>query len=295
MVHITRIVLLTLCASAVTLARQPAESPAFDVATVKVNASGPGPSLGLMRLPGGRLFAQNLPLRELIRAAYGLEDSQLEGGPGWLRTTRFDVEARTGGTVTVETARAMTRRLLAERFRLAAHTETRQLPIYELVMARADRSPGRSLRASGKECGPVTLPAGLPAAPPPPAGAGMPITPGGFQCPSGLLPGHLSLRSLDMSAFASVLWRRLFQRPVLDRTGLSGQFDIDLTYLPELETINGRPASENPALPAQILEAPSIFTAVQEQLGLKLESATGPGGRARHRSRGAAHRELSAQ
>jgi uncharacterized protein (TIGR03435 family) len=83
------------------------------------------------------------------------------------------------------------------------------------------------------------------------------------------------LRSLDITVFASVLWRRLFQRPVIDRTGLSGPFDIDLTYLPDLETINGRPASENPSLPAAILGAPSIFTAVQEQLGLKLESARG--------------------
>jgi uncharacterized protein (TIGR03435 family) len=275
MAYTTRLLLLTSCVSAVTFAQQPA-SPAFDVATVKVNASGPGPSFGLMVLPGGRVFAQNQPLRELIRAAYGLEDSQLEGGPGWIRTTRVDVEARAGGEVTVETARVMARRLLADRFRLAAHTETRQLPMYELVMARADRSPGRSLRASGKECAPVTLPAGLPPAPPPPAGGGMALAPGGFRCPSGLLPGHLSLRSVTMTAFASVLWRRLRQRPVVDRTTLSGEFDIDLTYLPELETFNGRPASENPALPAQILGAPSIFTALQEQLGVKLESARGP-------------------
>jgi uncharacterized protein (TIGR03435 family) len=272
MAHICRVVMAILCASLATLAQQ----PTFEVATVKVNASGPGPSFGLMLLPGGRVFAQNLPVREVIRAAYGLEDTQLEGGPGWLRTTRVDVEARTDGAMTIETARAMTRTLLADRFRLSAHTETRQLPVYELVMARSDRSVGRSLRTSGKECAPVTLPAGLPPAPPPPAGAGMPITPGGFQCPGGLLPGHLSLRGIDMTAFASVLWRRLFQRPVLDRTGLSGSFDLDLTYLPDLETINGRPASENPALPAQILGAPSIFTALQEQLGLKLESARGP-------------------
>lgn len=272
----TRLLLFTCWVPAVTLAQQPAGSPAFEVATVKVNASGPGPSFGLMVLPGGRVFAQNLPLRDLIRAAYGLEDAQLEGGPGWIRTTRFDIEARAGGEVMVDTARAMARGLLAERFRLAAHTETRQLAIYELVMARTDRTPGRSLRASGKECAAVTLPAGLPPAPPPPAGGGTPLTPGAFQCSSGLLPGHLSLRGVNMTAFASVLWRRLLQRPVIDRTALAGQFDIDLTYLPELETINGRPASENPALPAQILGAPSIFTALQEQLGLKLESARGP-------------------
>ena len=79
-----------------------------------------------------------------------------------------------------------------------------------------------------------------------------------------------------MPTFAGLLWRRQPQRPVLDRTTLTGTFDIDLTYLPELENINGRPASENPSLPAEISGAPSIFTAVQEQLGLRLESTKGP-------------------
>jgi uncharacterized protein (TIGR03435 family) len=267
---------MMVCVPALTLAQQPAGAPAFEVATVKINASGPGPATGLMLLPGGRVFAQNVPLRELIRAAYALEDSQVEGVPAELRSLRFDVEARAGGDVSLDTARAMARTLLADRFRLTAHSETRQLPVYELVMARSDRSLGRNLRASGKECAPVTLPAGMPPAPPPPAGGGMALIPGRFDCPSGLLPGHLSLRSLDMTAFASVLWRRTIQRPVVDRTALTGRFDLDLTYVPELESINGRPASESPFLPAQITGAPSIFTAVQEQLGLKLESTRGP-------------------
>jgi uncharacterized protein (TIGR03435 family) len=267
---------MMVCVPALTLAQQPAGAPAFEVATVKINVSGPGPAAGLMLLPGGRVFAQNVPLRELIRAAYALEDSQVEGVPAELRSLRFDVEARAGGDVSLDTARAMARTLLADRFRLTAHTETRQLPVYELVMARSDRSLGRNLRASGKECAPVTLPAGMPPAPPPPAGGGMALIPGRFDCPSGLLTGHLSLRSLDMTAFASVLWRRTIQRPVVDRTALTGRFDLDLTYVPELESINGRPASESPFLPAQITGAPSIFTAVQEQLGLKLESTRGP-------------------
>jgi uncharacterized protein (TIGR03435 family) len=165
---------------------------------------------------------------------------------------------------------------LAERFRLAAHRETRQLPVYTLMVARRDRALGRNLRRSGTECVPVTLPAGLPPAPPPPPGAGTPVGTGGFQCPAGLLPGHLSLRSVDMTVFASVLWRRALQQPVLDRTGLDGRFDLDLTYLPEFESMNGRPAIENPALPAPTSGAPSIFTAVQEQLGLKLEQSRGP-------------------
>ena len=274
--RLTRVAILSVCVSASVLAQQPDATPAFDVATVKVNTSGPGPAFGLMLLPGGRVFAQNVPLRELIRAAYGLEDSQLEGIPASIRSARFDVEARTGGEVNIDTARGMTRRLLVERFHLLAHTETRQLPVYELVMARGDRSPGRGLRAAGSECAPVTLPAGIPPAPPPPPGAGTSMTGGGFECPSGMLPGHLSLRRLSMTAFAGILWRRLVQRPVFDRTGLSGQFDLDLTYLPELESINGRPATENPGLPPQIAGAPSIFTALQEQLGLKLDSTKGP-------------------
>jgi uncharacterized protein (TIGR03435 family) len=89
------------------------------------------------------------------------------------------------------------------------------------------------------------------------------------SCPSGLLPGHLSLRGVDIGGGSSNA--RCSIAP-----GFSGPFDIDLTYLPELENINGRPASENPLLPPQILGAPSIFTALQEQLGLKLESARGP-------------------
>jgi uncharacterized protein (TIGR03435 family) len=262
--------------AAVVAAQPQPGAPAFDVASVKANKSGPGPVFSLLVLPGGRVFAQNLSLRELIRAAYGVEAAQLEGGPAWIGSDRFDLEARTGPDATIETVRAMTRKLLADRFRLAVHTETRQLPVYTLVMTRSDRSLGRNLRTSGKECVAVTLPAGLPPAPPPPPGAGTPVGTGGFHCPVGLLPGHLSLRSVDMTVFASVLWRRALQEPVLDRTGLDGRFDLDLTYLPEFESINGRPANENPALPAQITGAPSIFTAIQEQLGLKLEKSRGP-------------------
>src|SRR4030095_1138618 len=223
--------LLTVALSSVTVAQQPVRPSAFEVAPGKVNASGPGPSFGLMLLPGGRVFAQNVALRDLIRAAFGLEDSQLEGVPAAMRSTRFDVEARIGSDATIDTARTMARTLLADRFRLVTHTETRQLPIYELVMARADRAPGRGLRASGKKCAAPPLPSELAPAPPHPTGAGMTIMPGGFQCPSGLLPGHLSLRGLDMTAFASVLWRRLVQRPGFNRTCLSGPFDIALTHL----------------------------------------------------------------
>jgi uncharacterized protein (TIGR03435 family) len=279
-VPVTVVATMTLLLSAVTFAQQPGQEPAFEVATIRVNTAGPGPAVRLTIFPGGRVVTQNTLVRDVIIAAHGLEDSQLLGGPGWLGTLRIDVDARAGGEVSVDGARTMLRRLLTERFRFAAHTETRQLPIYDLVMARSDRSLGRTLRRSSQPCTPVTLPADMPPAmrvPPPPGGMGTAIgVGGGFRCPSALLPGHLSVRGVSMTALAGILWRRVVQRPVLDRTGLAGEFDLDLTYLPELENINGRPASESPLLPQQITGAPSIFTAVQEQLGLKLDSTRGP-------------------
>jgi uncharacterized protein (TIGR03435 family) len=240
----------------------------FDVASIKPNKSGSPGTIGLMLMPGGRVVAQNLPLRELIRMAYALEESQIEGGPGWIGSERFDLDARTRADATVDSARAMTRALLAERFALAGHTETRQLPVYELKLARANRSLGAGLRRSGPECRPMTMPAGLPAAPPPPAAAGIALGAGALTCPGGFLLGRLSIRSVDMPTFAAALWRRIVRRPVLDRTGLDGTFDVDLTYWSEFERVNGAPAPEN--------GAPSIFTAVQEQLGLTLESTRGP-------------------
>jgi uncharacterized protein (TIGR03435 family) len=259
-----------MCLAATPCAGQAPSPPGavFEVASIKANRSGAPGAIGLMLMPGGRVFAQNVPLRELIRMAYALEDSQLEGGPGWIASERFDLEARTYPEATADNARAMARALLAERFALAGHTEVRQLPVYELRMAKADRSLGVGLRPSGPECRPRTMPAGLPAPPAPPAGAGVPLGAGGLMCPGGFLPGHLSIRSVDMPAFAFALWQRIVRRPVLDRTGLNGRFDVDLTYWSEFERINGAPAPEN--------GAPSIFTAVREQLGLTLESTRGP-------------------
>ena len=251
-------------------------APAFEVASIKKNASGAPASFALRLLPGGRVFAQNVPLRDVIRSAYGLEDDQLEGGPSWLKSDRFDLEARGPADVTADTARAMVRTLLTDRLSLVVHTESRQLPIYALVLARSNGTLGPSLRRAGSACAPVTVPSGMPPPPPPPSGLGTALGVGVFGCPSGLLPGYFSLRSLDIAAFASVLWRRVLMKPVIDKTALTGTFDVDLSYLPENERFNGTPAIENPLLPPSTSTAPSIFTAVQEQLGLKLESTRGP-------------------
>src|SRR5262245_9854693 len=112
-------------------------APAFEVASIKMNTSGVPASFSLRLLPGGRVFAQNVPLRDVIRSTYGIEDDQLEGGPSWLKSDRYDIEARAPGDTTADTARAMVRTLLTDRVKLVAHTESRQLPIYALLLAKS--------------------------------------------------------------------------------------------------------------------------------------------------------------
>ena len=254
-----------------------AQSPAtarFEVASIKANRTGAPFRMGPVMQPGGRVVATNLTLRDLIRAAYGIEDNQLVGDPGWVDAAQFDVEARGPADMTREQGQAMLRELLADRFKLVTHPETRQLPIYRLVMARRDRSPGPQLKASGPECAPIVPPAGIPPPPPPPAGpggGGTPLTAArGLprRCGTMMHPGGMSSRAVTMDALASMLAYSV-ERPIVNETGLAGEFDVDLTYSPDLG------AAASPTAPPAS-NAPSLFTALEEQLGLKLESARGP-------------------
>ena len=251
--------------------------PAFDVVSVKRFAaepeSAPGGSISI--LPGGRFSAPAATLRGLIAAAYGLLNIQVVDSQNLLGNERFEVEARTSPDVSVTTARAMLRRLLAERFGLAAHAETRQLPVYTMTLAGTDRRPGPQLRPSGPECALPKGPPGVPPPPPPPAGPPtlgrpLPITAIitsrcpliAFRTTSG---SHWSLREITMAGFAQRLIEPL-GRPVLDQTGLTGAFDVDLTFLPD-----------NPAVDAaNAPNVPSLTSALREQLGLRLESTRAP-------------------
>src|SRR5688500_12628733 len=218
-----------------------AQSPPskFEIVSVKANRSGAPFRMGPVLQPGGRVIATNLSLRDLIRAAYGLEDNQLVGGPAWIDSDRFDVEARGPAEMTRERGQSMLRELLADRFKLVTHPETRQLPIYRLVMARRDRSPGPQLKASGPECAPIAPPAGIPPPPPPPAGpggGGTPLTAArGLprRCGTMMHPGGMSSRAVTMDALASMLAYSV-ERPIVNETGLAGEFDVDLTYSPDL-------------------------------------------------------------
>jgi uncharacterized protein (TIGR03435 family) len=254
-------------------AQAPVADAGFEVASVKPsNAAGPFPFGRIGLLPGGRFTAVGATVRELIRAAYGLrEDAQMTGGPGWVSADRFDVEARAPADVSIAQAQAMLKGLLADRFKLASHTESRQLPLYALVMARSDGKMGARLRRSGPDCAPITTPAELgpapPPPPPPPAGAPQLLvarTP--MRCGSMLIAGLVSAREITMEQFIIRL-STFVNRPVIDRTGLTGSFDLDLSYTPD------SPARGAIGVPS---DGPSIFTALQEQLGLKLDSQKGP-------------------
>src|SRR5262249_36055629 len=125
---------------------------AFQAVSVKQNVSGGVFARVDLRSPG-RFTAVNIPASLLIRIAYGLEEFQVVGGPGWLTSDRYDVVASSGGDATLDQKRAMLRQVLQDRFTFSAHTETRQLPIYALMLARNDGRLGPGLRRSATGCG----------------------------------------------------------------------------------------------------------------------------------------------
>jgi uncharacterized protein (TIGR03435 family) len=249
-----------------------AQSLVFEVASIRPLAAVTGPQ-AVAVLPGGRVTA-NVPLRLLIRIAYGLDENQLVGAPSWIDTARFDIAAAAGREVTREEALAMLRALLEDRFALKSHRETRELPVYDLVLARPDGRWGSSLRRSESACAGIKLPMlspGMPVPPPPPPpvgpqalalGVGSPL-----RCPSMFIQGWISAREVTLEVLATRLLS-LAGRPVVNRTGLTGFFDIDLAYTPDATF--GAPAPFAPA------DGPSLFTAMQEQLGLRLAAARGP-------------------
>jgi uncharacterized protein (TIGR03435 family) len=241
----------------------------FEAASVKPTAPKPGDPVRVMHrfLPGGSFEAFNVTLASVIRLAYGLQDFQMLGGPEWINTDRFDMQARgPQGAMESETPRRL-QSLLAERFALQARRETRNHPIYALVLARADGSLGPRLRRS--QFDPEKLQEQVAK-----AFRENPRTFAPPQC--GLIAGR-RLGSCGISmAMLSSLFPIYTGRMVVDRTGLTGGFDYELQFsdreIPGAGPGGGFPvpiAPENP-------DAPSLFTALEEQLGLKLVPETGP-------------------
>jgi bla regulator protein BlaR1 len=238
----------------------PGRSYAFEIASVK--PSDPDERLRVFDFkPTGSLTARNLTLHRLIAAAYGtpfpipLPDERIVGGPEWLTTARFAVEARSAAPPDAATAARdigfMLRTLLADRFALRVRPEPRMQRVYALVRVSGTAKAGVTLRPSASECDKN-----------PAAGCGM----GGG-------PGRLQMHGATLDLLAFTL-QEVVGRPVIDRTGLTGVFDGTLEWAPspdEMQAVfGGAPARADAAA------GPSIFTAVEEQLGLKLQDARAP-------------------
>jgi uncharacterized protein (TIGR03435 family) len=205
---------------------------AFEAASIKPNRSGDSVQ-SYRHDPGGRFTATNVSVRMLIQYAYDVLRSDIAETPSWVQSDHYDIAARAGADVPVRDMPRLVQALLRDRFQLAAHWDSREGTRFVLVVSR----PGKLRASEPGDCG---------------AGQncnGLPNT-----------PGHSSGRKLTVADLAASL-SFFIQAPVVDQTGLTGRYDVDLDWTPgDLADPSGT----------------SIFTAVQEQLGLKLESTKGP-------------------
>jgi len=247
---------------------------AFEAASVKANRSGL-PQAFERILPGGRFTGTNFTLLPLIRLAYAnsprsrdLAPFEVTGGPSWIGSDRFDIDATAGRDASLTEMRLMLRTLLEERFQLKVHYEKRELPIYRMVLAATGKL-GPQLRRTEADC------AGAPVDP------FRGITPGqsypcGYFGPSpavnlGSGRAYQAIRGLTLEDFTLRLYPYLGRR-VIDGTRLSGYFDADFEFTAEIVMPPPPPGQPNP-YDGRVL--PSIFSVLPQQLGLKLESQRG--------------------
>ena len=233
-----------------------AQSPdlAFEVAAIRRNTSestggGGGPR------PGGRYRLTNMPVRSLVAVAWNLPGHRVLDGPDWIGVERYDLEATTKESPTREELQGMLRALLRDRFKAVVRVEQRELPVYHLVPARADGTLGPELERTPFNCDDPEARKQ--------AAATIPSRPGRMLCGFASNEGSLDGGGVTMDTLALILASPA-GRPVLNRTGLAGGYNLTLKWTPSLGT---------DAPPG---DAVSIFTAVQEQLGLRLQSGTAP-------------------
>lgn len=251
---------LALALSAVSLA---AQSPAFEVASIKVNASG-SENFGFTPRPGGVMVATNVSARQIVTYAYSMQNSRVEGGPDWLDTVRYDITAKASESATQDQMLPMVRTLLADRFKLVMHIDARDTPIFGLVQARPDGRLGPQLRASAiVDCDAARAEQARGAAIA--ASDGRPICGGRTRGPGFITAGAVSMEELARNM------SRLVGRAITNRTGLPGRYDFDLKFTPDAELTAAAPAADRP--PDAF---PSLFVALEEQLGLKLEPQRAP-------------------
>lgn len=257
----------------------------FEVAAIKAFTDASGGIL--MRTTPGR-FESSVPVGVLLRQALEKPDYLTVGAPGWIDRERYSIVAKVPEGIPPTAISVLLLNLLKDRFQLATHLETREQPINYLVLARADGRLGPDLKVTSAECQ-ATMAARVAAAQaaaagrggPPPALPAMPdpnapLTCGFFRIP----PGLAAASGFSMASLVRTL-SDLTGGPVIDKTGLTGLYDFTLKFAPELGRAAGPLAlfgPPPPGAPVQALDpdAPSLSTALQEQLGLKLERARGP-------------------
>jgi uncharacterized protein (TIGR03435 family) len=242
--------------------------PQFEVATVRLNKSGELQTRFNAPPGTGNLAITNMMLRGLIQTAYQLHPYQLVDIPGWVQSTRVDIVAKADPSASFDQLREMLKPLLAERFNLRVHPEQREMDVLALVLARKDGRLGPRLKRSAANCAAdANTPRNQLAAPRPDAPrCGM--LPGG--------PGRLLASGLDLRALSALVGVAIGQA-VVNQTGLEGGFDIDLQYTPErfaATALGVRPGADAP----QGIDpnGPSIYAALDDQLGLKLERTRAP-------------------
>ena len=255
------------------VAQTPAEEPKFEVASIKPNTTRRRTLIGLP--PTGRVNITSATLRTLLSLAYRVQDFQIIGGPDWINVDRFDVLARPSedyqpqpipcirADCPLTPVQLMMQGLLEDRFGLKTHRETRELPVYELTIGKS----GFKLKEVSAPSPPAPGDAPPKFPPPPPPGVTM-----GF--PFGFAASGAQFAVLDS------LLEEILGRPVIDKTGIKGNYDFKIVYSREGLPGNGPapppPGPDGGPGPNPSDPRPSIFTALQEELGLKLESSKGP-------------------
>jgi uncharacterized protein (TIGR03435 family) len=255
---VTVCLLLSFSTSAQEPAKDKQDKPAFEVSSVKRSQAVDDldlPTPGTAQ-PGGRWFARKVPLRLLLLSAHGLRNGELVGGPSWIDSELFDIDARAPAGTSAEQMRLMARTLLADRFRVRMHTEERRATVHALVLARRDGRLGPGLRRTAGGCSPERRLKGAKSAD------------GLYLCGGVTVKLVDGVRQVRMRGFSLPEFLKMaMASPILgtttvDRTGLTGTFDIDIDYVmpPTLGAIDVRP-----------VDGPPLIDAVETQLGLRFE------------------------
>ena len=262
-----RLIVPTLIASSLTLAQALAQQPPGDAGArfeaVSIKRHEPGTPQGYREYPGGRIVSQGQTTVGLIARAYSVRGTRTIGGPEWIRSDFYTVETTATGKPDDAQLKAMLRQMLTERYKLVVHTERRDMPSYILTVARPGRR-GPNLKPrippcdAGKPVSPETISLTMPA----PAGTAPPAIPCGPRSVGGRV---LAAVGITMPYLAQMLDNFWLNEPVVDRTGLSGDYDVLLTNVVNQWTSNPLKAE------ADDPDAARLPVALEDQLGLKLE------------------------